>query len=397
MNIIYLCPEMLLPANTGGRIVCYKRLEYLAKGNDIHLFCITDKDSDAQYLPELENMCKKVHLYNRSKHKLNALKNSFKYPYACASRTLPQLRKDVEIIFYKENIDFVIVDFPQMLMNISPQIMKSGKVILGQHNIEYVTMNNISKSLDNPIKKFIYCIEAKRMESFEKKIYEANQVRLYTFVSSDDKAFFEKTFRMKNTLHVPVGCEVQPYGKANGAYYIMYFGKMAYPANAEAACDFSNNVFLEILKTLPEAKLYIVGKDPLPKVKQLGERFGNNIVITGTVDSVEPYYEKASVVVVPLRHGGGVKVKVLEALGHGKLIITTRKGIEGTDFIADKHLVVANDDADFANKCIGVLTNPNSYENIRKGGYEYVKDNYTWQAIIEAFEQTLIKLKQETI
>lgn len=291
----------------------------------------------------------------------------------------------------------MIVDFPQMLMNISPQIMKSGKVILGQHNIEYVTMNNISKSMDNPIKKLIFCMESKRMEAFEKKIYEKNQVRLYTFVSSDDKAFFEKTFGKKNTLHVPVGCEVQPYDKANGEYNIMYFGKMAYPANAEAACDFANNVFSEILKTLPEAKLYIVGKDPLPKVKQLDERFGNNIVITGTVDSVEPYYEKASVVVVPLRHGGGVKVKVLEALGHGKLIITTQKGIEGTDFLADKHLVVANDDADFANKCIGALTNPDSYENIRKGGYEYVKDNYTWQAIIEAFEQTLIKLKQETI
>lgn len=397
MKIVYLCPEMLLPADTGGRIGCYKRLEYLAKGNDIYLFCITDNDADAQYLPELEKMCKKVHLYNRNKHKLNALKNWFKYPYACASRTLPQLRKDVEIIFSKEKIDFVIVDFPQMLMNISSQIMKSGKVILGQHNIEYVTMNNISKSLDNPIKKFIFSMESKRMESFEKKIYKANQIRLYTFVSSDDKAFFEKTFGKKNTLHVPVGCEVQPYGKTNGAYNIMYFGKMAYPANAEAACDFANNVFREILKTLPEAKLYIVGKDPLPKVKQLSERFGNNIFITGTVDSVEPYYEKASIVVVPLKHGGGVKVKVLEALGHGKLIITTQKGIEGTDFLSHKHLVVANNDADFANRCIDALVNPDSYESIRKGGYKYVKDNYTWQAIVESFEQILIKLKQKTI
>lgn len=394
MKLIYLCPEMILPANTGGRIGCYKRIEYLAKGNDIHFFVIIDNDADAKYLPELEKMCKNVHLYNRSKHKLNALKNSFKYPYACASRTLPQLRKDVDETFRKENIDFVIVDFPQMLMNISPKIMYSGKVILGQHNIEYITMDNISKSIDNPLKKFIFRMESKRMEGFERKIYDANQVRLYTFVSSEDKAFFEQTFGKDNTLHVPVGCEIQPYGISAGGLNIMFFGKMAYPANAEAICDFADNVFSKILEILPKAKLYVVGKDPLPKVRQLKERFGESVVVTGTVDSVEPFYEKASVVVVPLKHGGGVKVKVLEALGHGKLIITTQKGIEGTDFLAGKHLVVANDDNDFVNKCIDALEHPDSFENIRKGGYDYVKDNYTWQAIIDAFEQKLLELKR---
>ena len=393
MKLIYLCPEMLLPANTGGRIGCYKRLEYLSKNNDIYLFCITDCDEDEQYKPALEKLCKEVHLYDRSKHKFNAFLKSIKYPYACASRTISQMRIDVENKFQSEKIDFVIVDFPQMLMNISSEILSSGRVILGEHNIEYVTMRNLSRSIGNPFRKFIFYFESLRMESYERKLYAADNIKLYTFVSFEDKAFFEKTFGVQNTLHIPVGCEIQPYKKIKVGSNVMFFGKMEYPANAEAACDFAKNVFSLILKKIPNAKFFIVGKNPLPKVKRLKELYGDNIVITGTVDSVEPYYDKATIVVVPLKHGGGVKVKVLEALGHGKLIVTTQKGIEGTDFIANTHLVVAKNSQDFANKCIETLEHPDSFEDIRRGGYEYVNSKYTWRAIIESFEKTLINLK----
>lgn len=384
---------MLLPENTGGRIGTLKRIEYLSKNNDVFLFCIIDCQKDEQYKTDLEKFCKEVHLYNRNKHKLNTLLNIFKYPYACASRTLQVLKKDVEYTYNSNHIDYVIVDFPQMIKNIPPDVFNDGKVVLGEHNIEYVTLDNLAESIVNPFKKFIYRMEARRMKVYEEKIYNENKIRLYTFVSSEDKLFFEKTFGKENTLLIPVGSEIMPYKGMVRRQNIMFFGKMEYPANAEAACEFAENVFVKVLEKLPKATLYIVGKNPLPKVIKLKERFKDRIIVTGTVDSVEPYYDIASLIVVPLKHGGGVKVKVLEALGHGKLIITTQKGIEGTDFINGYHLIVAKDNKDFAQQCVNVIKEPQKFEKIRKNGYDYVKANYTWKAIIGSFEITLKNLK----
>lgn len=384
---------MLLPANTGGRICTFKRIEYLSKNNDIYLCCIIDCATDELYRPELEKICKKVCLYNRSKHRLNSLINTLKYPYACASRTICALKKDVKEIYQEVNIDYVIVDFPQMLKNIPLDILDSGKVILGQHNIEYVTMANLADCIDNPIKRLIYRFEANRMRTYEKGIYVAGKIKLYTFVSSDDKLFFERNYDRYNTLHVPIGTEINHFKIATKGQNIMFFGKMEYPANAEAVCEFVTNVFSKVLKTIPNAKLYIVGKNPLPKVVYMQELFKGSIIVTGTVDSVEPYYDKASIVVVPLKHGGGVKVKVLEALGHGKLTITTEKGIEGTDLIDGKHLVVTKNDNDFVKQCVDALKKPERFETIRKGGYDYVKFHYTWQSIIGSFEKILRNLK----
>jgi glycosyltransferase involved in cell wall biosynthesis len=280
-----------------------------------------------------------------------------------------------------------------MIKNIPPDVFNDGKVVLGEHNIEYVTLDNLAESIVNPFKKFIYRMEARRMKVYEEKIYNENKIRLYTFVSSEDKLFFEKTFGKENTLLIPVGSEIMPYKGMVRRQNIMFFGKMEYPANAEAACEFAENVFVKVLEKLPKATLYIVGKNPLPKVIKLKERFKDRIIVTGTVDSVEPYYDIASLIVVPLKHGGGVKVKVLEALGHGKLIITTQKGIEGTDFINGYHLIVAKDNKDFAQQCVNVIKEPQKFEKIRKNGYDYVKANYTWKAIIGSFEITLKNLK----
>lgn len=128
MKLIMLMPEMPFPANTGGRILVAKRLEYLSKNNEIYLFCIVDGEKDFLFKKELEKFCKEVHLYDRSKVKIqNMFKSLFIGPYACASRTYKKLKDDIDLCFDKIQPEFVIVEFPQMLGNISPKILKQKK------------------------------------------------------------------------------------------------------------------------------------------------------------------------------------------------------------------------------------------------------------------------------
>ena len=192
-------------------------------------------------------------------------------------------------------------------------------MILNQHNVEYVTLHNLANSISNPLRRALYNIEAQRLYQLEKKYYRNLYIKLFTFVSIEDKIFFERKWGRVNTLLVPVGAEVYKYEEnRDNRNIISYFGKMSYPANAEAAIWFSNKVFPIIQKEIPQCRFYIVGKDPTKDLLELSEN-NSNVVVTGTVDNIEDYYKQTDLVVVPLSYGGGVKVKVLEALGYGKI------------------------------------------------------------------------------
>lgn len=104
------------------------------------------------------------------------------------------MKKDIDICFEREKVDWVIVEFPQMLGNISCKILNSNKLIISQHNIEYATLNNLAKSITNPLKRAIYNVEAKRLYHFEKRYYREMSVKLFTFVSIEDKAFLKKVW-----------------------------------------------------------------------------------------------------------------------------------------------------------------------------------------------------------
>lgn len=389
--MIWVSPECPYPANTGGRIVIMKRLEYLSQNNEIYFFSVIDNDEEYKYASDLLKYCKEVHLYKRNKY--SALSKLIKAPFVCVSRWLSSMKHDIEECFENEKIDWVIVDFPQMLGNISEEIFNSNKLVLNQHNIEYMTLQNLAESIGNPLRRILYSVEARRLYQFEKRCYRNSNIRLFTFVSIEDKAFFEKKFGKVNTLLVPVGAEVHGYEEnKDNQNIISYFGKMSYPANAEAAIWFSYNVFPIIQKEIPESKFYIVGKDPSKHLLNLSES-NSNIVVTGTVDTIEDYYKQTDLVVVPLNHGGGVKVKVLEALGHGKLVISTVKGIEGTIFRNQVELLTAESATDFAHICINTLQNFSCYERIRRCGYENIRKNFTWKVVVERFEQELNHLK----
>lgn len=389
MKLFWLTAEMPFPPNTGGRIVMFKRIEYLSKNNEIYLFSIIDSEEDYKYRDDLLKYCKNVFLYNRHDHRLRNLLKLVHGPYVCVSRWQNEMKKDIDILYEDTCPDFVVVDFPQMLGNISEKVMRNGRVVLNQHNTEYVTLRNLSNIYNTFLKRMASKIESYRLESLEKKYYERNLIKLYTFVSIEDKEFFENKYGLHNTYLIPVGTEISKCdSKRKKEFIVSYIGKMEYPANVEAAIWFANNVFKKAENVIPELKYFVVGKNPLPEVKALQEN-NPNIIVTGTVDNVDEYFEKSDIIVIPLFHGGGVKVKLLEALGHGKLVITTNKGIEGTAFEDKKELLVAESPEQYVELISDIYAHPEVYESIKEEGLKCVQENFTWSSIISRFEMKL--------
>jgi glycosyltransferase involved in cell wall biosynthesis len=283
------------------------------------------------------------------------------------------------------------VDFPQMMGNISRDILNSGKVILNQHNIEDKTMRSLANSMPLSLKKYLFLFDSYRLGLIESLIYRKN-IYLYTFVSTDDKAYFEIKYNKKNTYHLPICCEIHPYlsyHESHKMHCLAMIGKMSYPANVEAATWFANNVFPKVQETVNDVKLYLVGKDPAIEVMRLSNH-NQNIIVTGTVDDVSTYYNDATLIIIPLMHGGGVKVKLLEALGYGKLVVSTSKGVEGTYLKGQEHLLIADTAKDMTDICIDALNNSSKYEETRKRGYEYVKIHHSYEMVIDTFNNYIM-------
>lgn len=393
MNLLWLTPEIPYPLNTGGKVGIFKRIELLSANNEITLVSIINSADEEKYRGNLLRYCKNVMLVNRNRHKSrNFVYSLWRMPYACASRMQTEITNYIRKAIQLKRFDAIIVDSPQMILNLPFDEIKNIPVVLGQHNIEYKTMRSIGKSLTG-LKKLIFLFDAGRMEKLEDRIYQTKKIDLFTFVSKDDEAFFQSRYPDKNTLLVPVGVDMEHFTREiQPDRSLMYIGNMTYPPNEEAVTLFVNEIWPRILSEVPDAHFYIVGKEPSASVRKL---MCKNITVTGTVLSVKKYYDCCNLVVLPLKSGGGVKVKLLEALSYGKYVVTTKKGIEGTDLQDGEHLFVRGDSQSFADVCIQILLNPKKYLYIKDAAFKILEQKYTWKGVCRRLEDAIRNLNQE--
>mgnify|MGYP004670102015 CR=1 FL=1 len=391
MKIIWITPECPYPPNSGGRSGIWNRIIQFSKNNEIFLFSIADEE-DFKYINEINKYCKETKFYKRKKT-LNTIIKSIFYPYTAVSRWNKDMKKNINKTIERVNPDFIIIDSPQMLGILNKKDLEKQNIVLCQHNIEYETLRNIANGIKNPIKKIIYYIVAKQLELYERKSYKKNRFALVTFVSISDKKYFEDKYKYTNTFLVPVGAYITDEINNNGKD-VVFVAKMSYPPNEEAAIWYLENVWDNVYKENHSTKFYIVGKDPSENIKQLAKKH-KNVIVTGTVESLKEYYDMAKIVVAPIFTGGGVNVKLLEALGNGKLVITTPKGIEGTDFEKNVQVLVCESTEEFICECNKILKNYDNYKDIVLNALNKMRNEYSWEKVVGKLEQELIKIKEQ--
>ncbi|MDS0526655.1 glycosyltransferase family 4 protein [Clostridium sp. SHJSY1] len=391
MNIGIITAEVPYPDNSGGRKYTWERIKSLRNlGNNIYLYSIKDEEVYYSDEKELNRYCSKVRFYERRKGKLSALLNSYR-PYSAFSRYSKEMKKQIKSDIHNEKIDVLIVDIPQLMYNIP--LKSSVPIILTQHNIEYKTFINIGKKSNNLIKKMAFIFEGYKLKRFEVNWYKKDIISLFTFISKEDKEFFEKKYN-RRTILIPMGVDYleDNIEKSTTSNKVVFCGKMSYYPNEEAVMWFAKSILPKIKDSLIDVKFYIVGKEPSKEVLDLKS---DSIVVTGMVDDVNKFVDMADIVVIPLLSGGGVKIKLLEALSRRKLVVTTQKGIEGTEFKDEEHVIVAENDIDFANKCVEVLKNIERYNYLTDNSIEVLGKNYSWKHIGEIYNKSLKKLCEE--
>lgn len=391
LNIVFITMELPYPANSGGRIYTWERLNQIKKyNNNIFLFSLKEKNEVVEY-DKLSQICYKVNVYERGSKYLRGIVNFCK-PYPVISRYSKEMYEAIQNVIRSNNIDIIIIDIPEMLLN-CPMDNNIPK-ILTQHNIEYEVLKSIAKDSNNIMKKVIFYIEYLKMKKFEHKFYSSGLIDGYVFISEEELVEFKKYFDIKNYVVISQGydiknCDVVNKTTDQSEKVIVFTGKMNYQPNIEAVKWFSNEIFRNIKLKIDNVKFYIVGKLPTEEVKALSTE---DIIVTGEVESIEPYIKKADLVVIPLKSGGGVKIKLFEALGNGKLVVTTDKGIEGTEFKNNIHVLVANNENDFSEACIRLIGGMEQYSYLVENSIDLIDNLYSWQSLGRKYDDFLLNV-----
>jgi polysaccharide biosynthesis protein PslH len=173
---------------------------------------------------------------------------------------------------------------------------------------------------------------------------------------------------------------------------LVFIGNFMHPPNVDAALRLVNGIFPRVVRRVPAARLYLIG-DRVPGV--LRKAADSNVVVTGLVDEVSPYLERAAVVVVPLRTGGGQRVKVMEALAAGKPTVMSSLAAAGLEVAPGEEALIAETEEEFADAVLTVLQDHALRRSLAAGARAWAERNLGWQRTIEGYERLYAELLRE--
>jgi glycosyltransferase involved in cell wall biosynthesis len=202
-----------------------------------------------------------------------------------------------------------------------------------------------------------------------------------------DLAAVEPTAGAAALVRIPLAVEVpsrplDPHGSDPPT--ILFIGGFAHPPNVDAALWLGKTVFPRVLERVPEARLDIVGHKPGDEIRALA---GDAVSVYASVPDVSPYLDRAAVVVAPIRLGGSMRMKVLEALAAGKALVATPRAAEGVEAVPDEHFVLARDEDELVEAIARLLLEPERRRALGERAREWAEQNLGWERGVEAFEQ----------
>lgn len=392
MRILFLTAHLPFPPFSGGRRREFELISRLGKDFEIHLCSITKTwETDIMYISNLLYSCASVNLF---KAVFNYNKQYAIYPNQIKRHTSEEASSYISFLLKNKPFDVVHVEGYYLMQHLP--IKSEIPVLLVEHNIECLLnlqrfkLATIQQDKSYYWQEYVYTLKWER--TFWKRATKC------VTLTTEDESNMRQLEPHIDIRTIPNGIDhrkmIDEAASSNicknsivsaKCPSILFVGNFLYEPNIDAALYFSQLIFPLILKDVPNAKLHLVGNAPPPEVSSL--TLNKQIKVSGYVDSLTNFYKDADVVVCPLRIGGGVKVKVLEALNAGKAIVSTSIGAQGLNLSTYPSLTVADEVADFAEKVVRFLLDPQKRYRQEQQALAYASILPTWDQATEAFIQ----------
>jgi len=394
MNVLVIRGRPPYPLDYGASIRTYNLLKQLSEKHEITLLTYSDSDTDIENAVFLKEFCKDVIMVPRNykKSKINIMlrvgKNCFeKYPYSVAIAQTNLMVREIQKLLNVESFDLVHADTLHISSNLIN--LQTPPRILTQHNIENVILKRVFEVQTNVVSRVFWRSQWNRLYKFEQKASRLFN-RIIT-VSDNDKLNQEKLSPGIPVDVVPNGVDIDYFERDNKLDIVpeglVFTGALDWHPNDDGLIYFLSEIFPIILAEKPNLRFTIVGKQPSAGLKSLCAKF-KNVILTGRVPDVRPFIHESEIYVVPLRVGGGTRLKIMEALAAEIPIVSTSVGCEGIDVENNKDILVADKPEDFAAQVLRLINNPDQKNKLTIEGKKTVTSKYDWGIIAKRMDDS---------
>jgi glycosyltransferase involved in cell wall biosynthesis len=300
----------------------------------------------------------------------------------------PEVRRLIAQFIQAGRFDVVVADFLAAIPNVP--LRTATPVVFFAHNVEHMIWRRLHDVEPRRIRRRLLEIEWRKMRRAEARACSA--ARLTVAVSEEDREVLSALAPASRIVSIPTGVDIGYFRPESGReqpHRLVFSGSMDWYPNEDAMLHFIEAILPRLRQVHPDLAVTIVGRNPRERLRAAAQ--AARVEVTGTVNDVRPFVAQGSVYVVPLRVGGGTRLKIFEALAMGKAVVSTTIGAEGLGLEAGRHLLIADADEEFARTVLTLLASPDRRRALGREGRRIVEQRYAWPMVAQSFEAYLLE------
>jgi polysaccharide biosynthesis protein PslH len=403
MRILWVKIGGLWPPDRGGRLRSYHTISELGRRHQVIVATTHvpgDTPDSVDTLPNSARVLSFPHRLPKQGSPAFALALARSWvstlPVDLSKARVPALERAVRGLLASGAVDVCVADFLAAWPNVPAR--SPAPTVLFEHNVEHAIWQRLARTETRWLRRALLEIEWRKMRRVEARACRA--AALTIAVSEADRAQLAAIARVPaaSAARAP-GARIESIATGVDTEYfapsaalerpssLVFTGSMDWYPNEDAVLHMIDAILPAIRAEVPDVSLTVVGRNPSARLVEAAARAG--VRVTGTVSDVRPFVAEGAVSIVPLRVGGGTRLKIFEALAMGKAVVSTSIGAEGLPLTAGEHYLAADEPAEFARAVVGLLRDGDRRRRLGEAGRQLVEARYSWAETARAFEAYL--------
>jgi glycosyltransferase involved in cell wall biosynthesis len=397
LSILYVSQMPASPPRFGAQARVHGLMTQLAQRNDLSAVMLVDNDFDAEECRQaMQAYCREVVLVPNPYGRDGLTKRLLQLRSLISTRsferlrvTVPALRRVLERTLCAKRFDIVNLEWPYLghfNLRQAPPGVKLPALVVDSHEIAYDLAHQFAHASGSLGRRLYFGTNWRKLRREELKTYR-HADGVYLCSAADEQRLLDQVPGARTAV-IPNAADVEYYqpqltDPPPDGRTVIYFGLLSTVPNVDGVIHFIKDIWPRIVKANPEARCKIIGGRPPPLLLALA---GPRVELTGFVSDLRPHLAAAAAVVVPLRLGGGTRLKIVEAMAMGKAIVSTTLGAEGIEAVRGRDILVEDEPAAFANAVNRLLAEPGLASRIGQSARRLAVDRYAWSKAARALE-----------
>ncbi len=391
MKLLWVKADFLHPTNRGGRIRSLETLKRLHQRHEVHYAALNDNVPEA--VEQSRDYCTRAYAIDHhapergdAAFAVQLIWSVFSpLPLIITRYRSDRMKSEVEMLSKREKFDAIVCDF----LNAAPNMPDLAKCVLFQHNVEAIIWKRHAENAPTPVHRFYFQMQADRVAAYEGQV--CRSVKSIIAVSPIDADLMRKQYSAERVNAVATGVDLDYFAPPSNAPHIadlVFIGSMDWMPNIDGAQWFVREILPLIRRQKPDCSVAFAGREPAGAVLDLAKN-DRRIQVTGTVPDVRPYVWGATLSIVPLRSGGGTRLKIFESMAARVPVVSTTVGAEGLPVENGIQIHIADQPQAFADRCLELMDDPTGRARMADAAFEIVSTRFSWEAVSMEFERLL--------